>query len=89
MALGATVRDCMRLVVRQSLGMILAGVGVGMTAGLVAARLLKRLVDGVRSTDPLTFAIMICVLVDAALFASFLPARRASRVDPMTTLRQE
>jgi putative ABC transport system permease protein len=79
----------MRLVLRQSLGMIFAGVGVGLAAALVAARLLERLVEGVRSTDPLTFATMISVLVLAALFASFLPARRASRVDPMSALRQD
>ena len=89
MALGATAHDCMRLVLRQSLGMIFAGVGVGLAAALVAARLLERLVEGVRSTDPLTFATMISVLVLAALFASFLPARRASRVDPMSALRQD
>jgi putative ABC transport system permease protein len=79
----------MRMVLRQSLGMIFAGVGVGLAAALVAARLLERLVEGVRSTDPLTFATMISVLVLAALFASFLPARRASRVDPMSALRQD
>jgi ABC-type antimicrobial peptide transport system permease subunit len=79
----------MRLVLRQSLGMIFAGVGVGLAAAFVAARLLERLVEGVRSTDPLTFATMISVLVLAALFASFLPARRASRVDPMSALRQD
>ena len=89
MALGATARDCMRLVLRQSLGKIFAGAGVGLAAALVAARLLERLVEGVRSTDPLTFATMISVLVLAALFASFLPARRASRVDPMSALRQD
>jgi putative ABC transport system permease protein len=50
---------------------------------------LERLVEGVRSTDPLTFATMISVLVLAALFASFLPARRVSRVDPMSALRQD
>jgi putative ABC transport system permease protein len=50
---------------------------------------LVRLVDGVQSTEPSTFAIMIPVLVVAALFASFMPARRASRVDPVKALRQE
>jgi putative ABC transport system permease protein len=69
--------------------MIAAGVAVGVTAALIAARLLEHLVAGVRSVEPLTFALMICVLVAAALFASFLPARRASRVDPMRALREE
>lgn len=89
MALGASARDVMRLVFRQSLGMILVGAGVGTVAALAEARLLQRLVAGVRPTGPLTFTIMISVLVVAALFASFVPARRASRVDPMSALRQE
>jgi ABC-type antimicrobial peptide transport system permease subunit len=50
---------------------------------------LEKLVTGVRSTGPSTFATMIAVLVAAALFASFLPARRASRIDPISALRQE
>jgi len=89
MALGATARDVMRLVLRQSLLMIFAGVAAGIIAALVAGRLLERLVSGVRSSEPSTFAIMIAVLVVAALCASLLPARRASRVDPMSALRQE
>ena len=89
MALGATARDVVRLVLRQSFGMIFIGICVGIAAAFVAGRLLERLVDGVRSTEPLTFALMVTVLVIAALFASFVPARRASRVDPMRALRQE
>jgi predicted permease len=89
MALGANAGDVMRLVVRQSLGMIFAGVGAGVMGAFVAARLLIRLVQGVRSMEPVAFALMIVVLIAAALFASFLPARRASRVDPMSALRQE
>jgi predicted permease len=89
MALGASAWDVTWLVLRQSLGMVFAGVGVGMTAALVAGRLMQRLVDGMRPTEPATFAIMVSVLVVAALFASFVPARRASRVDPMSALRQE
>jgi ABC-type antimicrobial peptide transport system permease subunit len=89
MALGARARDVMWLVLRQSLGMIFAGVGVGIAGALAAARLLQHLVDGMRPAEPTTFAIMIPVLVVAALFASFLPARRASRIDPISALRQE
>jgi predicted permease len=89
MALGATARDVMGLVFRQSLAMIFAGVVAGIAAALVAARVLRRLVTGMQPTEPLTFAIMIAVLVAAALVASFIPARRASRVDPMRALRQE
>jgi putative ABC transport system permease protein len=89
MALGASARDVMRLVFRQSLGMIFIGVGVGIFAALAAGRLLVHLVEGMRPTEPSTFAIMIPILVAAALFASFLPARRASRIDPLSALRQE
>ncbi len=79
----------MRLVLRQSLQMILAGVVLGAGAALAAARLLERLVEGMRRPDPSTFVIMICVLVLAAFFASFIPARRVSLVDPVEALRQE
>jgi predicted permease len=89
MALGATPRDVMRLVLRQSLGMILAGVVIGSTGALAAARVLERLVEGMQPTMPSTFAVVISVLVGAVLLASFLPARRASLVDPMSALRQE
>jgi putative ABC transport system permease protein len=69
--------------------MIFVGVGVGLATAFAAARLLEKLVAGVRSTELSTFASMISVLVAAALVASFLPARRASRVDPITALRQD
>jgi len=88
-ALGATARDVTRLVLRQSLGMILLGVAAGALAAIVAARVLQRLVDGMRPAEPLTFAGMISALVMAALLASFVPARRAGRVDPMRALREE
>jgi predicted permease len=89
MALGASAGDVMRLVLHQSLRMICAGVGVGLAIAFAAARLLERLVAGVRSAELSTFAIMISILVAAAMFASYLPARRASRVDPISALRQE
>jgi len=89
MALGASAQDVLRMVMRQSGIMILAGVGVGVAGGVVAARLLQSYVPGVRSIEPATFALMVGVLIAAALVASFVPARRASRVDPMSALRQE
>jgi ABC-type antimicrobial peptide transport system permease subunit len=88
-ALGASSGDVMWLVLRHSLGMILVGVGVGAAAALAAGRLLERLVEGMQPTGPSSFGLMIPVFVSAALFASFLPARRASRIDPVTALRQE
>lgn len=89
MALGASAGDVLQMILRQSLIMICAGVAVGVTAALAAARVLERLVDGMQPTEPMTFALTIFVLTAAALVASFLPARRASRVDPMRALRQE
>jgi predicted permease len=89
MTLGATAQDVIRLVLGQSLVMIFVGVGVGMVAALAAGRILNRLVEGMRPADVSTFAITIPVLVIAALFASFVPARRASRVDPVSALRQQ
>jgi len=89
MALGAGARDVMWLVLRQSLGMIVVGVLIGTTCAWAAGRLMAHLVEGVQALDPVTFAITIPILVVAALAASFIPARRASRIDPMSALRQE
>jgi putative ABC transport system permease protein len=89
MALGASAHNVIRHVLRQSLGMIVVGVGVGLATALAAARVLERLVAGVSPTEPSTFGFMTGVLVAAALLASYLPARRASRVDPISALRQE
>jgi predicted permease len=88
-ALGASAREVVWLVLRQSVGMIFAGVAVGIVGALAAARLLAHTVDGMRAVEPLTFAVMIPVLAAAALLASFVPARRASRVDPLVALRYE
>ena len=89
MALGATARDVVLLILTQSMWMIFVGVGVGIAGALVAGRLLERSVAGVKSLEPLTFALMVAVLILAALFASYVPARRASRIDPMRALRQD
>jgi putative ABC transport system permease protein len=88
-ALGSTPGDLISLVLRQSVAMIAVGACLGLLAGFAATGLLKHFVEGVRSTDPLTFVVMVSVLVLAALFASFLPALRASRTDPINALRQE
>lgn len=69
--------------------MILSGVAAGTAGVLAAARFLDRLVEGMEPTGLSTFAITIPVLVICALFASYLPARRASQVDPVTALRRE
>jgi predicted permease len=88
-ALGATAREVIWLVLRQSLDMIFAGVAVGVFAALAAGRLLMRSVEGVRSVEPLAFTSMVAILIAAGLFASWLPARRASKVDPIIALRYE
>jgi predicted permease len=89
MALGATAGNVMWLVMRQSIVMILAGVGFGTIAALAAGRSLEHSVEGMRQIEPVSFAVMIPVLVAAALIASFIPARRASRIDPTSALRQD
>ncbi len=89
MALGADRRQVVRMVLRQSLRMILPGAAIGVVAALGAARLLQRLVAGVRAAEPVTIVLVVLVLLAAALAASFLPARRASRIDPLSALRAE
>ena len=89
MALGASAHDVMWLVLRQSLKMIAVGVGLGMIAALGAGRLLQHLVEGMGPVNATTYAMMISLLVLAALLASFVPALRASLIDPVKALRQE
>ncbi len=89
MALGADAGDLMGLVFRHSLAMIALGVGLGISGALAAARVLKGLVEGMQPLEPATFALTIALLVAAAILASFVPARRASRIDAMKALRQE
>jgi putative ABC transport system permease protein len=88
-ALGAQTLDVLRLVVRQ--GMSLAGIGVviGLVVALGATRLMTGLLFGVRATDPVTFVAIPLLLAIVALSACLLPARRATKVDPMTALRSE
>ena len=88
MALGATAGNVRGLVLRQSLGMIGVGVAMGL-AGALAGRVLQRLVEGMQPGGAVTFVLMMRVLVAAALFATFLPAVRASRTDPVQALRND
>jgi ABC-type antimicrobial peptide transport system permease subunit len=89
MALGATARDVMNLVLRQSASMIAVGVVIGVAAAWSAGRLLARVVDGMGTTDLSTAAVMTSVLVAAAMLATVVPAWRASRVDALEALRQD
>ena len=89
MALGAEGRDVMRLIVRQGLVQL----GIGLVLGLGLAALLSRGMDiilfGVEPLDPTTFIAIAIVLIGTGLLASFVPARRATRVDPVIALRYE
>jgi predicted permease len=89
MALGASATDVMRLVLGDSLWMILVGIVVGTIGAIGAGRVLSGLVDGVRPTEVSTVALVLSMLVTAALLASFVPARRASLVDTVAALRRE
>ena len=89
MALGARGDDVVRLVLRSALVPVLGGVGLGLLGALAGGRVLRSLLFGVPATDPLTFAAVTGFLLLVALFASYVPARRAARSDPMIALRQD
>jgi predicted permease len=88
-ALGASTSDVVRLVLRQSFFMIVVGVAAGLLASIAAARILRRTVEGMQPAQISTFALMIALLLATALLASYIPARRASRIDPVEALRQD
>jgi predicted permease len=89
MALGAAPGSVLGMVLRNAMGMALGGIAVGAVAAMFATRLMASMLYGVGATDPLTFAAVAAILAGVACLASYLPARRATRVDPMVVLRYE
>jgi len=87
-ALGASRQNILRMVLRQGLGLAAAGAAAGVGGGLVVSHLMSRLLYGVSPTDPLTFASVVLVLLTVALAACSIPARRATRLDPLVVLRE-
>jgi predicted permease len=89
MALGAQQFDMLRMILKDGARMTLAGVGIGLIAALALTRLMSSMLFGVSATDPLTFAAVAVLLCLIALFACYVPARRAMKVDPIMALRHE
>jgi ABC-type antimicrobial peptide transport system permease subunit len=87
MALGATASQVQRSVIAKTLRLALIGIAVGAVASLVASRAIAALLFNTAPNDPITFAAMVALIGTVALLAGYIPARRASRVNPMVALR--
>lgn len=89
MALGASVRDVLKLILRQAFGLVMIGIALGIVLSLATGRLITSLLFGVRPTDPATLVGVTLTLVLVAVVACYLPARRAMKIDPIEALRYE
>jgi putative ABC transport system permease protein len=87
--LGAQPSDVFRDIVGEGLRFALLGVAVGVAGGLIVTRLLQSFLYGISASDPVTFSVVTALLILVAIAASFFPARRATRVDPIIALRYE
>jgi putative ABC transport system permease protein len=88
LALGAQGKSILRIVLRQGLQLAVAGAGFGLVGALIVSQLMAGMLYGVRPTDALTFAAVALLLIGVAMMACYVPARRATKVDPMCALRE-
>ncbi len=88
-ALGATRSDVLQLVVGEGIKLVGVGIGIGLAAAFLFTRLMESLLYGISSTDPVTFGVTGAFLAAVAILASYIPARRAGRIDPVDALRRE
>jgi putative ABC transport system permease protein len=89
MALGADTRTVLRMVLRSALQMALLGIAIGAVVGFAVTRLMRELLFGVSAGDPVTFVAVALILAAVTVLASYVPARRATKIDPMVALRYE
>jgi ABC-type antimicrobial peptide transport system permease subunit len=89
MALGARASDVLKMIVRSGMSLALTGVVIGLAGALALSRLMTRMLFEVKGTDALTYVIVAIAVIGVALFACYIPARRATKVDPLIALRYE